>query len=485
MRKNQADVRRHIPILKRGRLTPENLAFKIPKIGDGGLTKFRCTLKVVFSRQVTHKSIGRVLLVGFGSVIVLLAVAGWMGVQNVRSIRQSAAGLLAEQRVTDHIIGGLLREQRTLNAVFYDMARDPDAVDAANILEQLDDSDRAIAALAKNARGTADENRWAELEAATSAFSTEVRRILSFEEPESFWSLDLLRRHTDVVAITSRLLAAGSRRASSAQTQIEDRCAELLRYSALLFGSSLLLATGFALWTVRMTAELFRRMEWQTGELSRVSWHMVENQETTARRFSHELHDELGQSLTAVKANLSAITAADENGRARLSETRRLVDEAVSNVRELSQLLRPVILDDLGLDAALRSLTEGFMHRTGIRVEYRSNFDGRLQDETETHLFRIAQEALTNIARHSRAANVEIDLHAESERIMLSIRDDGKGLEEASETGTGLGMIGMRARASNMGGELHVESPKTGGVSLQVSVPMKAEREANDPHLVS
>jgi signal transduction histidine kinase len=439
----------------------------------------------VFYRQVTHESIGRVLVVGFGSVIVLLFVAGAMGVQNVRSIRQSAAGLLSEQRVTNRLIGGLLREQRTLNEVFYALAQDPDAIDAGSLLEQLDESDKAIAALVKEAEGMPDEKTWKDLQVATSAFSNEVRRILSFEEPESFSSLDLLRRHTDVVAITSRLLAAGSRRASSAESQIEDRCTELLRDSAFLVGLSLLLAFGFALWTVRMTGDLFRRMEWQAGELSRVSWHMVENQETTARRFSHELHDELGQSLTAVKANLSAISAADEGSKTRLAETRQLVDEAVRNVRELSQLLRPVILDDLGLDAALRSLTEGFMHRTGIDVLYTSNFEGRLQDETETHLFRIAQEALTNVARHSRATKVDMALRAEAERIHLSIRDNGRGFAAAAEETGGLGMIGMRARARNMGGELRVESPKTGGVNVEVWVPLTVAREANDPHLVS
>ena len=167
----------------------------------------------MFSRQVTLGSIVRVLILGFASVIILLVVGGFMGLQNVRSIRQSAAGLLAEQRVSNRIIEGLLREQKTLSAVFYDMAQNPDALDANGILDQLAESDKVIIALVRGAQGTPDEKTWIALEeGATDAFTAEVRRILSFEEPESFWSLDLLRRHTDVVAITSRLLAAGSRR---------------------------------------------------------------------------------------------------------------------------------------------------------------------------------------------------------------------------------------------------------------------------------
>jgi signal transduction histidine kinase len=235
-----------------------------------------------------------------------------------------------------------------------------------------------------------------------------------------------------------------------------------------------------------MTAGLFRRMELQANELNRVSWHMLENQETTARRFSHELHDELGQSLTAVKANLLALDHGTTLDRLRLNDARQLVDEAIRNVRELSQLLRPVILDDFGLDAALRFLSDGFMQRTGIDVQYTSDFEGRVQDETETHLFRIAQEALTNIARHSGATQVKIQLHAEQARLHLHISDNGRGLDsEHAPESSGLGMIGMRARARSTGGELQVQSQKGSGVRIGIWVPMQSERVVNDPHLVS
>ena len=169
-------------------------------------------------------------------------------------------------------------------------------------------------------------------------------------------------------------------------------------------------------------------MEWQAGELSRVSWHMLEDQEATARRFSHELHDELGQSLTAVKTNLAA-HASPACDQARLDDCLQLVDEAIGNVRQMSQLLRPTILDDFGLEAGLRWLAEGFTHRTGIDVEVRSSLAGRLPDETETHLFRIAQEALTNVARHSEAkTRRRWNWPPRTDEIRLTIADDGRGL---------------------------------------------------------
>src|SRR5262249_50023984 len=157
---------------------------------------------------------------------------------------------------------------------------------------------------------------------------------------------------------------------------------------------------------------------------------------------------ELGQALTALKANLSALGNSPQLDRTRLDDCRALADEAIHNVRELSQLLRPTILDDFGLDAGLRWLCEGFSQRTGIHVDYKSNLNSRLPDETETHLFRIAQEALTNAARHSGADRVTVLLEASGDKVGLSIRDNGRGLSNTgSEASRGMGLIGMRARA--------------------------------------
>jgi len=219
-------------------------------------------------------------------------------------------------------------------------------------------------------------------------------------------------------------------------------------------------------------------LEAQTAELGRVSWHMLEAQEATARRFSHELHDELGQSLTAVKTNLTAMQGADADA-ARLGDCLHLVDEAIGNVRQMSQLLRPTILDDFGLEAGLRWLADGFQARTGMAVEVDSTYSGRLPDETETHLFRIAQEALTNIARHASAKHVKINLESRPGAISLRIADDGRGLGALPPVGFGMGMIGMRARARSAGGDVTVQSKPGQGVLIEVRVPLKNEK---DPH---
>jgi two-component system sensor histidine kinase UhpB len=139
----------------------------------------------------------------------------------------------------------------------------------------------------------------------------------------------------------------------------------------------------------------------------------------------------------------------------------------------MSQLLRPTILDDFGLDAALRSLTESFATRTGIAVQYRSDLkDGRLGDQAETHLFRIAQEALTNVARHSGASEATLQLLAQNGRVILRIDDNGRGFNATQPgKGLGLGLAGMKTRARGCGGSLEVKSADGKGVSIEVTCP--------------
>jgi signal transduction histidine kinase len=218
-------------------------------------------------------------------------------------------------------------------------------------------------------------------------------------------------------------------------------------------------------------------MEWQAEELNRVSWHMLQTQEAAARRFSHEMHDELGQALTALKANLAAMTPEDL-ARRRL-DSMRLLDEAIGKVRELSQLLHPVILDDFGIQAGLRWLADGFSERTRIEVECKTDIPGRFSDDTERHLFRITQEALTNIARHSGATRAWIRLTEAGDGISLTIEDNGCGFNPEKMRRPSLGMVGMRARARQIGGELTVGTSSTGGVKLEVRAPKKeADKDA-------
>ncbi len=430
----------------------------------------------MYSDPVTYRKILRVLVIGFSAVIVLLMAAGSIGLKSAQLIQENSADIVHNSLVTTQLIDELQREQDTLNAAFNKLSRGPELSERERLLSQLDDADRAVERIVSEAAGTAQAELWRQLSAAVQSFSSEARRLLVRKNVPTYTSRDLLRHHEEVTAIVARMIANNSSRTLAGQTRIDQRSAQLVKESLGLLGGCLLLALLSAIFTVRITTQLFRRMEQQSSDLARVTWHMLESQETAARRFSHELHDELGQSLTAIKANVTALDPATPPDPARLDDCRSLIDEAIQNVRELSHLLRPTILDDFGLDAGIRWLAERFGQRTGIDVEYKSAFDRRLPDETETHLFRIVQEALTNIARHSGATQVIIELAPVGNRVHLIVKDNGHGFtSNGSANGSaGLGLVGMRARAQSVGGELEINS--NDGVTVDLWAPLEGAK---------
>ncbi|MEO8597447.1 MAG: ATP-binding protein [Candidatus Solibacter sp.] len=434
-------------------------------------------------RQITQQNIFRVLIAGFTLVTVLLVAAAIVGIRSIQSIQENTRNLVREQSVTNELIDELHSQQTTLSEVFSVLARDPDSVNYTQIMSQLDEADRDIARISQEGARTSEHDLWQRLNRSSLEFSREARRLMADDYPESFSSMDLFRFHGSFTSVVARLLEAEYRKLNSAQSQIERRTSRLRDNSLLFAGASVLLALIFAVITVAMVSQLIRRLEFQTAELGRVSWHMLEDQESTARRFSHELHDELGQSLTAIKTNLTTLVASGDGAPqgSRLDDCVHLVDDAIGNVRQMSQLLRPTILDDFGLEAGIRWLAEGFAMRTGIEVTVDSTHSGRLPDEVETHLFRITQEALTNIARHAEARHVQIKLNAGSGQFHLAIEDDGKGFAAKAPAGRGLGLIGMRARARSAGGDVAVKSSPGGGVLIEVRVPLQENETHTNP----
>ena len=159
--------------------------------------------------------------------------------------------------------------------------------------------------------GKPQEKQWRNLQVATGRFVGEARRLLANESIPPSLSKDLFRYQKDVLTLASAIIRANDRENVESQRLIDEGSRALVFRAQWLLGSCVLLAMVCAVVTVSVTMQLFRRMEWQASELSRVSWQMVETQESAARRFSHELHDELGQSLTAVKANLAALDPGD------------------------------------------------------------------------------------------------------------------------------------------------------------------------------
>jgi two-component system sensor histidine kinase UhpB len=217
--------------------------------------------------------------------------------------------------------------------------------------------------------------------------------------------------------------------------------------------------------------------------LQGLSRRLLEVQESERKTLARELHDDIGQALTALKLNLEALQRG-RNGatlESRVQEALETTQHTLDRVRQLSLSLRPLQLDDLGLAAALRSHLDrqatlgGFAAHPEIQ-----DFPARLPPEVETACFRVAQEAVNNIVRHARARNVWLQLAVDAERLVLAVRDDGAGFDvEAARRraalGASLGVVSMAERAALAGGTLRIESAPGQGTSVLAGFPLARE----------
>ncbi|MDH4299103.1 MAG: ATP-binding protein [Dehalococcoidia bacterium] len=213
-------------------------------------------------------------------------------------------------------------------------------------------------------------------------------------------------------------------------------------------------------------------------QLRSLSAHLESVREAERKKMAREIHDELGQILTALKIDLSSLaerSAEEQQSLHRKVESMdELVDMAMETVDRISMELRPPILDELGIGVALEWQAEDFARRTKIKCEFISKpKDIVLDPDRSTALFRIFQEALTNVARHSNASKVKAVLTKETDRIVLTIKDNGKGIEKKQiDDPKAFGIIGMKERAHFLGGEVRFNSAPGKGTSITVTIPL-------------
>ena len=251
--------------------------------------------------------------------------------------------------------------------------------------------------------------------------------------------------------------------------------------SGLLFGMFYSLSSSHRR-AVELANEMTRDLRASTEQLQALSRRLVDVQETERRQFSRELHDRIGQNLTALSINLDIMKSQmGENGnsalRTRLDDAAALLESTAGSIENVISELRPPMLDDYGLLPALQWYGNEFWRRTGIRV----NVEGdeqmtRVPQSTEIALFRIAQEALNNVAKHAHARHVEIALTRKGAEVVLTVADDGMGFEAAPGMASrrrrpGLGMVTMRERTQAVGGRFEIGPAPRRGARVMVTVP--------------
>jgi signal transduction histidine kinase len=256
----------------------------------------------------------------------------------------------------------------------------------------------------------------------------------------------------------------------------------------LMLGVGLLLSFLVARLSLRHAENLereadrhFAAVEQTRAELQQLSARLLEIEEEGRRKLSRELHDEIGQTLALLQIEISRAQVARAGSptvlREHLDRARELAERTVQTVRNISGLLRPALLDDLGLVPALQFQLEDFLRRSGIVCEFvEQGVADHLPDPVKTCVYRVVQEALHNCEKHSGARKVRVSVRQFPEALVAEIEDDGVGFQmggrRASERNMGLGLLGMRERAGNVGGSLVIDSAPRHGTRVALRIPL-------------
>lgn len=303
----------------------------------------------------------------------------------------------------------------------------------------------------------------------------------------SFLRKQVLPRRTTLLEMTRRVQEIDAASLAQEQQRIAASWGSYRNYLKWLFACAL----GLALFTAVISIYRLSRLEKRAGEhrmrlveaeqrLRWLSQKLIHTQEEERKSLSRELHDEIGQMLTAIRmvfGNLEDTRSAPQGDfKHQLVEGKGLAEQTLQMVRNLALGLRPSMLDDLGLEPALKWQAREFSRRSGIPVEFSTDGSlGSIPEEIRTCIYRVVQESLTNCARHSRAKTVRINLHGGIAELSLTVRDDGVGFDPDQTNSRGLGLIGIQERVHELGGTVTVESQPGKGTVLNAAIPLKTE----------
>jgi signal transduction histidine kinase len=288
-----------------------------------------------------------------------------------------------------------------------------------------------------------------------------------------------------VVGMVSQFLVLNNRVQQDAAQTNRAIYGRVQREIFVLMGALLLIVSVTGAYGIAANRRAFEDVGRLSGELRSLSWKMMRMQEDLQENFSRELHDEFGQLLTATGMLLGRVKRKlppDSPLLADLEEVRGIVQETLERIRTESRMLHPVILDDFGLENALKWYVEQFGRQHGVEARFvKEGPIGVVSPEAAIHIYRIVQEALTNVSRHSGSTEAWVRLRQAEDRIELEIEDRGRGLPpeaERREGWRGIGLVSMRERAELMGGEFALVPAAAGGTIVRVGVPLQMATRA-------
>jgi signal transduction histidine kinase len=432
-----------------------------------------------------------VLLAGFGSLLVIMALSGIDAVRVLRQFRRDESGIRHQFLFRNQVLNNIRSGVYLSGTYVRDYLLDPDPDRAVAFGSSLAEVRRQMeSGLESYGRQLSPgETRhygalrnelsqyWATLEPifGWDARTRRDRGYLFLRDevfPRRATMLDLAGR---IGEINEQQLRAGNERTAQLLSNFQARFAGILLAGLGLGVGMAVLSTRRILALERHSAARYEEVAEARTQLAHLSAKLVGAQEAERRALSRELHDEIGQSLSAVLVELRTVLAglghwSETQIRSQLDQIKGQVEASVRVVRNMALLLRPSMLDDLGLVPALKWQAREVSKRTQLDVRVAAGSDcEELPDEYKTCIYRLVQEALQNCARHSQATAVEIQLRREARRLRLSIQDNGRGFDVRDSKG--LGLLGMEERVAQLHGKFSVDSAPGRGTTVLVDLP--------------
>jgi signal transduction histidine kinase len=430
------------------------------------------------------------LLLGFGLTFTLWLLAGYDFAQNMSRVEQENSSINARYMQAQELLSTVRPRVLLASVLVRDALLDPDPANMSNYRRQLRRTlagvDDALTKYVPVLHSAPERQRVERLRHEIAGYGESMLQVLVGERRPTSEARVLLRRLAPrrelVIGVSEEVQALNraafvQQQALIADTYRANQQRVWGRFRVSL-AASLAIAILATFHVTRLESRLKRQRErdaQNARDLQRLSAQVLHAQEDERRSIARELHDEVGQVLMAMKVELVLAERrleAGGNSEAVLAELQSLTDGALHTVRDLSHLLHPSVLDDLGLGAAIDWYAGGIARRHGIEILVQHHLsDRRLGRTVETTAYRIVQEALTNVVKHASASRCHISLMCVDEDLRLVISDDGKGFHTDLPTGVGLGLIGIRERVSQLGGQLTLESAPGRGTRICVNVP--------------
>lgn len=444
-----------------------------------------------FGRLTIKAALG----LGFGLTLGIWLVAGYYFTERVSNIEVRAAAVNARYMQAQELLS-TVRAQVLLGSVYVrDALLDPNPATAEyrrHVEETYGAVSQALQQYVPVLDSLAERERVGRLQREIEDFRQTMLQVLATDSTR--WPTEaraLLRTHVvpkreTVIRVSEEVQALNRSAFVQQQREVAEIYSASQRQLWVSLGLALLASFGVALLAAFYAGRLENRLqerrvfdEQNMRELQDLSAKLITAQEEERRSIARELHDEVGQVLTAIRVELAVAQRTIEATGAHtdiLNDVRSITEGALTTVRDLSHFLHPALLDDLGLPAAVEWYIRGFSRRHDIRAEVlHERMDQRLAPELEASAYRIIQEALTNIAKHARATNCRVYLQRLPATVLVTIEDDGVGFDEAevarAGARAGLGLIGIRERATQLRGTVRLESTPGKGTRLTVELP--------------